>query len=327
MMKVRFLVAIALAGVIGFIPSVQASDHETGSELATEYAVKSHLATQALLLDVADVNGQLVAVGEFGHVVISADKGQNWTQAESVPTRNTLTSVSFVDDQNGLAVGHDMTIIRTSDGGKTWELVYNDRDVELPLLAVLFVSQDYALAFGAFSSVLESRDGGLTWEERLLSEDSEDDFHLNDAFRGVSGAIYVPAEFGNVYRSIDNGETFEPLQTPYEGSFWGGMVLKDDSIIVWGMRGNAFISRDRGESWTKVTTHSDRSISGGTQLENGRVVLTGLSGLVLVSDDNGRSFTEFVRDDRRSFAQVSSGKDDGSVMLYGDPGVRSHQLP
>ncbi len=328
-MTLRSLLIAAVAlGLSASFAAPQAQDSaNAGYGLEPyEHAMKSDRASQSLLLDVASLNGKLVAVGAHGHIISSVDGGQSWTQANDVPTRNTLTSVNFFDDKRGIAVGHDMTILLTEDGGDNWTLVYNDRLAELPLLAVIYVSADHLLAFGAFSSVLESRDGGKTWEERLLSEDSEDDFHLNDAFRGVSGAIYVPAEFGNVYRSTDNGETFEPLQTPYEGSFWGGTVLADDSIIVWGMRGNAFVSRDRGESWTKVVTNTDRSISGGTQIDDGRVVLTGLSGLVLVSTDGAKSFTEFVREDRKSFAQVSTGSDANTVMLYGEAGARPYTL-
>lgn len=291
-----------------------------------EHAMKSDLASQALLLDVVSLQGKLLAVGAHGHVITSVDGGVTWVQAKDVPTRNTLTSVSFIDNDNGIAVGHDMTILRTEDGGVSWDLAYNDRTAELPLLAVIHVTADHVLAFGAFSTVLESRDGGKSWDERLLSEEAEDDYHLNDAFKGASGAIYVPAEFGNVYRSKDGGETFEPLQTPYEGSFWGGTVLADDSIIVWGMRGNAFVSRDQGESWTKAKTNTDRSISGGTQIADGRVVLTGLSGLVLVSTDGAKTFTEFVREDRKSFAQASVGPDENTVMLYGEPGVKPFKL-
>lgn len=291
----------------------------------TEYAVASELATGTLLLDVVELDEKLVAVGEFGHIVLSNDNGATWEQAKGVPTRSTLTSISFVDQMNGIAVGHDMTILRTTDGGVTWTLQYNNIENELPLLAVKFINAGYAIATGGFSSVLESRDGGLTWQERLLDEDIQDDFHLNDLFTDTDGNIFIPAEFGNVYRSQDGGANFEALVTPYDGSFWGGMTLDNGSILVWGMRGNAFISSDKGATWMKVVTNTDRSLSGGTQLEDGRVILTGLSGLVLVSTDGGRSFSETVREDRISFAQVSSGPD-GSIILYGDAGVRNHKI-
>ncbi len=315
---------LAAASAVSFALSAPSMAQDDAAPI--EYAIQSQLATQTLLLDSTVVGGKLVAIGEFGHILLSANKGQDWAQAKDVPTRNTLTSVSFLDDQNGLAVGHDMTILRTEDGGETWERVYVDPEAELPLLGVLYLSANRAIAVGAFSNMLESRDGGKNWEPRGLSPDSEDDFHLNDIFRGPSGAIYIPAEFGNVYRSDNNGETFEPIQTPYEGSFWGGMALANDAILVWGMRGNAFYSENKGKSWAKAKTNTDRSISGGIQLDDGRIVLTGLSGLVLVSDDNGHSFTQTVRSDRNSFAHVAPGANADTVWLLGDPGIRQQDL-
>ena len=319
-MKNCWVIAAAFGvGLATFMPSAQALE-------PYEQAMKSDLAKEALLLDVVTVGSNTIAVGEYGHVIISPDNGATWNQATDVPTRNTLTSVSFYDEKNGLAVGHDMTILRTEDGGNSWELTYNDREIELPLLAVYYVNKNYALAFGAFSQVLESNDGGKSWESRALSDDAEDDFHLNDAFKGASGDIFVPAEFGNVYRSQDGGKSFEALTTPYDGSFWGGMSLSNGDLLVWGMRGNAFVSSDNGESWRKVVTNTDRSISGGTQLSDGHIVLAGLSGLVLESVDGGKTFTEFVRPDRLSFAQVSPGPDLKNVILFGDSGVRMHAL-
>ena len=78
---------------------------------AHEYAIASDMATKALVLDAAKAGSRLVAVGEFGHVLLSDDNGGNWRQAASVPTRNTLTNVIFMDNQTGFAVGHEATIL------------------------------------------------------------------------------------------------------------------------------------------------------------------------------------------------------------------------
>lgn len=290
-----------------------------------EYALPSALATKALLLDVAQIGPRLVAVGEYGHILLSDNEGAEWRQAASVPTRNTLTSVLFVDNKIGYAVGHEATILKTEDGGENWVMQYNERRGENPLFGIYFSSATKGIAVGGFSSVLETSDGGLTWEPRSLIADSYDDFHLNGIFVSNRGSVFVPAEFGTIYRSSDGGATFETLNVPYDGSFWGGMGLKDGGILVWGMRGNAFVSFDNGANWTKSKTNSDRSISGGTQLEDGRVVLAGLSGSVLVSSDDGKNFKAMVRPDRLSFATASSGPND-TVLLYGDPGILSHDL-
>ena len=76
-------------------------------------------ATSSLLLDVVSTGDRLVAVGERGHIIYSDDDGYKWVQA-SVPVISTLTSVYFVNEQIGWAVGHDAIVLKTDDAGQTW---------------------------------------------------------------------------------------------------------------------------------------------------------------------------------------------------------------
>ena len=290
-----------------------------------DYAKKSRLADQALLLDVVELGSRKIAVGEFGHVLISDNGGDEWVQADSVPTRNTLTSVFFIDNQTGFAVGHEATILKTTDGGQNWSLQYNEPRGETPLFGIHFTDAQNGLAVGGFSYVFATSDGGQTWTQRSLIEDSYDDFHLNDLFTDKKGNMYIPAEFGTVYKSMDRGASWQPITTPYDGSFWGGFGLANGDVLIFGMRGNIYKSKDAGKSWQKSESAADQSVTGGLQLPDGRIVLTGLSGVVLVSDDNGASFSSVTRPDRLSFATVASGKND-TVLLLGDPGVKTHSL-
>ena len=292
---------------------------------AADYAVKSHMADKALLLDVAELGSRLIAVGEFGHVLISENGGDDWAQAQSVPTRNTLTSVYFIDNQTGFAVGHEATILKTVDGGNNWTLQYNEARGETPLMGVYFTDAQNGIAVGGFSYYFTTADAGETWQQRPLIEDSYDDFHLNDVFADTKGNLFIPAEFGTVYKSLDRGANWETITTPYDGSFWGGFGLANGDVLIFGMRGNIYKSSDGGKNWTKADSKADQSITGGVQLADGRIVLTGLSGVVLVSTDNGASFSGGTRPDRLSFATVASGKDD-TVLLLGDPGVKTHKL-
>ena len=322
--SVTLTASLAFAATASFSTALLASQPSFAVE-PYEYAIPSTKATQALLLDVAKIGSRLVAVGEFGHVLHSDNDGATWEQASSVPTRNTLTAVTFLDNQTGYAVGHEATIIKTTDGGDTWKLQRVTRRGEHPLFGVYFSDANNGIAIGAFSVVFETSDGGETWTNRRLVEDSYDDFHLNGLFADRKGNVYIPAEYGTIYKSSDGAKTFDVIETPYDGSFWGGMMLSNGSLLVWGMRGNVYFSTDGGDSWEKSVTKSDRSVSGGTQLDDGTIVLAGLSGSVLVSKDNGANFKSIVRPDRKSFATVSSGPED-TVLLYGDPGVLSHNL-
>ena len=161
-----------------------------------EFAVHSDFAARQLLLDVAKAGDRLVAVGEFGHIVYSDDAGKTWVQAERVPTQVTLTSVAFPSDKVGYAAGHDSKILKTEDGGKTWNLVFQDAESQNPIMAIYFVDEDHGFAMGAFSLFVETEDGGKTWRfrEMPVGEDDFVQFHLNDIFQSAtSGTVFVAA--------------------------------------------------------------------------------------------------------------------------------------
>ena len=285
-----------------------------------EYALPSQLASRTLLLDVTQAGSRLVAVGNYGHVIYSDDRGNSWTQAARVPTRVTLTCVRFVSDKIGFAAGHDGTIIRTQDGGANWRRSFTDENSETPIMSLFFLTPQHGFAMGAFSFVVETRDGGRSWVRRSLSEGGQEDYHLNQIFRAKSGAIFVAAEFGVVYRSTDEGKTFTALRTPYEGSFWGGLGLPDGAVLVYGMRGNAYRSSNDGASWTKVETNTQASIGGGAVLSNTLVVLTGLQGFVGYSADLGKTFKAVTREGRLGYSAVTAGPA-GQIAIFGDDGV------
>lgn len=304
------------------VQSARAADAAAKGDEAIEYATPSSLASQGLLLAATKAGKRLVAVGEFGHIIYSDDQGASWVQAASVPTQATLTSVYFVNDKLGFAGGHDSTVLRTDDGGNNWTLAYHDVQAQAPIMTVYFIDENHGFAMGAFSFVIETEDGGKNWKQRSLVEGSQEDSHLNMAFgEKKTGTVLVAAEFGTVYRSADQGKTFQEIKTGYEGSFWGGISLDDGSALIFGMRGNAYRSTDDGLTWSKINSGTDKSIGGGVELANGTIVLVGLQGYVGYSTDKGLNFTEVVRADRLGYTSVTEGPQ-GSIAVFGEPGVK-----
>ena len=128
---------------------------------APEPAVASERAASSLLLGVAEAGPRLVAVGHWGHVVLSDDGGESWRQAKSVPTRATLTAVYFVDARQGWAVGHDAIILHSNDGGESWQLQQFAPDLETPLFSLWFENARHGLAVGAYGMAFRTRDGEI----------------------------------------------------------------------------------------------------------------------------------------------------------------------
>lgn len=315
-------IASALALAVIAAPAAQAEDAAApAGQEKIEYATPSALASKDLMLSATMAGKRLVAVGQFGHVIYSDDGGETWTQAKSVPTQVTLTSVYFVDDKIGYAGGHDSTVLRTDDGGVTWTLAYHNEESQSPIMSVYFENPEHGFAMGAFSFVIETEDGGKTWNQRSLIEGSQEDSHLNKVFSTKQGTILVAAEFGKVYRSTDHGKTFAEINTGYEGSFWGGLSLKDGSALIYGMRGNVYRTTDDGATWAKINSGTDKSVGGGVELDNGTIVLVGLQGYVGYSTDDGLNFTEVTRADRLGYVAVLQAANN-KIAVFGEPGVK-----
>ncbi len=280
-----------------------------------ESSVIAPLASHSLLLDAERIGDDLIAVGERGHILISVDNGNSWKQM-SVPIRATLTGVHFNDSQNGWVVGHDQVILRTRDGGKSWEQVYENIDAQSPLLDIFFLDANHGYAIGAYGQFLESFDAGDSWEGRWISED---DFHLNEMI-AVGDQLFIAAEAGFAYRSDDDGQNWTLLDPDYHGSFFGIFPVEGESLLLFGLRGHLFRSDNGGEEWTPVKTGINASLTSGLQLDDGTLVITGLAGAVLISQDNGHSFTLQQDPDRRGFSQLLQAAD-GSIVAVGNFGA------
>ncbi|MFK5927261.1 MAG: YCF48-related protein [Desulfuromusa sp.] len=285
-----------------------------------ESSVIAPLSSHSLLLDAQRIGTNLIAVGERGHILLSEDDGRSWQQVP-VPTRATLTAVYFIDSQNGWVVGHDQVILRTRDGGKSWELVYENIEAESPLLDVFFLDATHGYAIGAYGQFLESFDGGSSWKGRWISED---DFHLNQMI-AVDKQLFIAAEAGFAYRSDDDGQNWTLLNPDYSGSFFGIFPAKKNGLVLFGLRGHLFRSDNAGESWIPIETGTKASLTSGLQLDDGTLVISGLAGAVLISHDNGHSFVLQQDPDRKGFSQLLQAAD-GGIIAFGSFGVRKLSL-
>ena len=212
----------------------------------------SPLAQHGLLLGLAEVGERLVAVGQRGHILYSADRGQSWRQA-SVPVSSDLVAVQFPTPSHGWAVGHDGVVLHSADGGSSWQRQFDGRRLgpqgaETPLLDVHFDDPMHGLAVGAFGTVLCTDDGGQRWQAMPGLVDNPQGLHLY-ALRRIAGELYLAGEQGLLLRR--EGERFVALKTPYAGTLFG-VVGNERALVAHGLRGNLVRSTDGGRSWQAV---------------------------------------------------------------------------
>ena len=271
------LLSVLLAGALAAVAA------EAPRPRAAEAAPMSQ---HRLLTRVVPAGDALVAVGARGHILRS-DDASAWAQVPA-PVDVLLTSVFFVDARQGWAVGHDASILHSSDGGRSWQLQNYQPELNLALLDVLFLDARHGLAVGAYGLMLETRDGGAHWTRRDLPL-TQEGLHFNALARLGDGALLLVGEEGMMALSRDAGSSWERLASPYESSLFAVLASGPSGAVVAGLRGHAFRSDEVGAgSWQRLDTGSVQSVFGLAAMPGGRVGMAGLNGFLEVLDSAGR---------------------------------------
>ncbi|MEJ2383947.1 MAG: YCF48-related protein [Xanthomonadales bacterium] len=307
----RIVAAAAALFAAGTVPAQDA-------DLDISYAENLPLVPESMFLDITRTDdGQLVAVGERGHVLLSED-GVAWKQADVVPTQTTLTTV---ESRNGRlwAAGHDAVIITSGDHGRTWTLENHDPERQQAVMDLYFTDEFNGVAIGSYGLYLRTADGGQTWEDVTIDE--EGGYHLNGMVRFEDGRRLIAGEAGYSYRSFDDGETWEMMDMPYLGSMWGALRVGEQCVLFFGLRGHVLESCDFGTTWTEFDLDTESSISAGARFGD-RTVLAANSGTVLIRDSGG-PFRVYTHSSGVDFAGVTA-LPNGSFLLAGEDGIFSY---
>ena len=278
---------------------------------------------QATMLDVANCGNRLVAVGARGLILVSSDEGRTWAQRRA-SIDVTLTSITCIGNHVGFAVGHEETLLRTNDDGLSWQVVHTNVQ-GVPLLRVRFFDADIGFATGGSGILYSTRDGGNTWTRNPITTTDDFDPHLFDIARLDDGRLVLAGEAGRLFRSDDNGLSWQELPSPYTGSFFGLATPKPNELIAFGMLGHAFVSDDAGNSWDELPARQHESFFSST-VADGRLYLVGADGAVATAPvEDPRRLSLVPAPDRANISGLVATP--GGLVYATDRGLRRTPLP
>ncbi|HEU0203179.1 MAG TPA: YCF48-related protein [Burkholderiaceae bacterium] len=320
----------------------------------------SALAPHVMLLGIAIAGERLVAVGERGVIVWSEDAGTTWRQAQ-VPVSVTLTAVAFADARKGWAVGHDGAVLHSADGGQQWTLQFDGNganaavlatrkaavqaarsteerqraesalaDVEesaefgpsRPLLDVCMADAMRGWVVGAFGQVFGTTDGGHTWVYAGDALPNPDGLHCNRISRLPDRSLVIAAEAGKVFRTRDEGRSWQVHDTGYAGHLYG--VLPGGTagvLIAYGFAGHILRSEDDGLSWRELPALTSTSLIGGMRLASGRLLLVDRGRRILASDDAGKTWRLLSSEPGRALGGIAPSLVKDRLPVVGTGGM------
>lgn len=270
-------------------------------------------------------------VGHSGVVLHSGDAGATWQlqfdglQAAELVIESREEQIAAMEERIEQAPEAEKGDLEWALDDLFFALENVQADMEIgpvnPLLDVWFENDQHGFVVGAYGMVLRTQDGGETWEDWAPQLSNPQNFHLNSVARVTGGALVIVGEAGQVHVSVDNGDTWERRESPYDGSLFGVMGTgKVNEVLAFGLRGNTMLSTDLGRSWTMVANEGGTTLNNGSVADDGRVTLVGNSGAVLMSSNGGESFRAHFRNDREGVMGVVplSGT---NLLLVGEGGV------
>ena len=265
------------------------------------------------LRDVATNGTTVVAVGDSGSIITSADSGKTWS-LRSTPTRASLSGITYTSDLGFIVIsnsGGGDTVLMSSSGA-TWTappttgITTNLNGVTGNFLNLI--------AVGCNGSVFTSSNG-VSWTQRISggvcvqAVERVGATNVEYVAVGESGAINTSAEGllwasrssgvtnwlrgiaggcsrivvvgdGGIIKSSTNGTSWSTADSV--GTGLNAVTCTGDAFVAVGKNGAVYTSHDAGATWIKRTAPTAKELFGVARAGNSYVAV-GLDGTVITS--------------------------------------------
>ena len=247
-------------------------------------------------------SSKALVAGQSGFLGITTDRGASWT-TKIWATRQDFLDGDFCDENKGLLSSRG-AIIKTTDGGDSWEKIYNSPDAEI-IKVRMFDDLNFA-AVTDKNFVLRTTNGGESWQISVTVPERK--FHAASILD--MNRMFILADSFLVSTS-DGGQTFssKPVILPVLGWHQLDVVHFFDSMNGIASRhgGGGFKTTDGGETWSMPVQPSAYIPSiHGIHGRNSRAMIAGEFRYIMKTSDSGITWNSFTPGPEKILLDVSS---------------------
>jgi photosystem II stability/assembly factor-like uncharacterized protein len=179
----------------------------------------------------------------------STDGGSNWSlQTKTLPVNGALRSVSFFDENRGIAVGDNGAAIETTDGGDTWTTISGISTSEVLWDIGFHTSQvdpNYGIIVGDGGVYFTTTDRGLHWQSGNTGLFNR----LRAVSAGPSGLAYAISDGGYGYAWRFAEILWDSQRLTYE--LYDVAKLDAGDALAVGVDGIIYTTTDHGVLWSQ----------------------------------------------------------------------------
>ncbi len=229
----------------------------------------------AALQDVATwSDGEAVAVGDDGTILLSRDQGKSWSAVKVTLSSiaNKLVRVRTFEDGSAWAVGEMGAALKSTDHGATWSRVTSEEDRSWN---DAFAAGKKVWLVGEFGRIGSSEDGGATWtnstspvKSSLMAIAFRDEQH--GVAVGLDGAVLTTTNGGATWAAAPRVIPSHLFDVAWDGKEWlavgdmGVLLIGDASGTSWR---ESRVTPENRQWHTKVIRNGDRYIASGGSVD------------------------------------------------------------
>jgi len=189
-----------------------------------------------------------------GKIYRSDDGGNSW---QTFNCGIQISSIEFINSKVGYAGGTSYYILKTTDGGQTWQQIVVANVIPSNTLSIKFFDLNVGFAFREHSTILRTSDGGNTWTPYNIGDDIYSFYFVN------ATTAFACGEHGVTYRTDDGGLTWQWISLTGRIDayhLYSVYFFNPNTGFTVGTRGRILKTTDGGITWnTYSPTYIDVS--------------------------------------------------------------------
>lgn len=199
------------------------------------------------------------------------DGGETWTLYPYPEDNIFITSIFYFDTLNGWMGGRPHAIVKTSDGGYSWDQAAVDTSILafFPVLNISFLNENIGFACGGILDIAgviwHTYNGGDTWaaiDPSFAPADEIYNVHIFDSLNVIGAGGDPDFGYGVATIHTNNGaQSWEYFEHGVAGNAFDiEFRTEDDAWCPLGFQNKFVYSEDAGETWEPMETPEGVSI-------------------------------------------------------------------
>jgi photosystem II stability/assembly factor-like uncharacterized protein len=168
-----------------------------------------------------------------------------------------ITNIFFLDEQTGFAAISKDTIIKTTDGCKTFTLSLADSSADFQ--DIRFVNEKVGFVVDRKNCIFKTTDGGSNWEKIKIDipgDSLQDITCLNQDTIFLAAGGKPQFKNGLIIKSTDGGSKWDTIRTLYLSHIFFINESTGFACGPWGI----ITTTDSGKTWDTISTLSSEDI-------------------------------------------------------------------